>query len=78
MVKIADNRFGILYETQDNAGRSSVRYMVIDGSGKKVFSRILGKGTLGYNPFVTYSKGYLYWCYSDYGHGVVVNRIAAL
>ncbi|MDO4807224.1 MAG: hypothetical protein Q4A07_08250 [Coriobacteriales bacterium] len=60
MVKLSDDRFGILY-TVDNNGKQSLHYIVIDGNGKKIFTRTITgvSARIGTQP--CYANGRITW-----------------
>ena len=77
MVKLSDQRFGILY-TVINNGKSTLKYMVVDGNGKKVFTRTISGACFQAAANPVYANGRIYWASYDANYRAKVYSIQAL
>jgi hypothetical protein len=77
MVKLSEERFGILYVV-NSGGKNVPHYMVIDGNGEKVFKRkIDGVITNGVSN-VVFSAGRFVWVSPDANYKGRICSIQAL
>ncbi|MBO7674496.1 MAG: hypothetical protein J6S63_05755, partial [Atopobiaceae bacterium] len=77
MVKLSDQRFGILYMVNAN-GKASLKYMVVDGNGKKVFARAISGAMIHSSANPVYANGRIYWASYDSNYKAKVFSIQAL
>lgn len=77
MVKLSDQRFGILYNVSNN-GKATVHYMVIDANGKKVFDRTISGAMLSTGSSPVYASGRVSWAACDANYRGRLYSIQAL
>ncbi len=71
MVKLADNRFAIMYTTTQK-GKEKLHYVVISDTGKKVYSKTYAniKFSAASQPIL--NKGYIVWVAAEYVQNGIV------
>lgn len=79
MVKITDNRFGILYSVGTIDGtKETVYYVVVDNAGKQISKRTYAKLSMDNQTRLTLMNGSVWWTSSYGSQGQRLNRIPAL
>lgn len=76
MVKLADSRFAIMYTTSQK-GNTKLHYVVVDGSGKKVYSTTYKNTPFYADSQPILSGGYLVWFAEETSYEWGLNGLAA-